>query len=1695
MKPLVLLYFTLALCLQSFGQIEKVETFKIGTKIDFYIGQCGNNIPEAQGKLTFCDRAGNLGVVKESLGLNDRGTLAMIPNFYDDTEVYLTRNGISMYKSDGSWENIPNLAFSNPLLESYNNTGTVQGGVLLPDGKLMMHVNQVGQFIHIYDMVTKELTLSPITQTIAPNFPAVRNITYDPVTGEVYGFMVSGSNRYLYKYAGGSFTLLSDSLSLIEVFTSLNVTTTLIKEGIFYVGGPNGLFTIDLDNPSTITKYDHTETDLLPFNRVNDFEIADDGMIWLAQQATNNNAGGITKFDIINETYELYTQENPGSSTVDILPQRIALNPNGLVHLSISNYGAVADLDFTGGTPTWSFITNADFTPLGVPITYTPNEVYVIDGKVFYTTNDFSTGTTNNFEVVIRDGDIWTGRNDNAPSNLSYRMLRRFSDAQPTDDGGSWWLNQFDNEVVRIDQEGTFTSEIRYNVPGSQGAVDIDQNIVGAFALQGQGSKARKIIPPTLYDYASENNGGNSNVLQYNDQIWVFNPSFAIVEIYIDNTLIQTYNLDPAISLSSYFRSTIDRDGIFWSVKTISGNVPSLLRFDSTTEALTEIVLTSTFSTTVGAYPSPDGGIWLVSSTSAIYYKDGIEYEFSNALVSNVPFRDAKVDANGKLYIFTDGAAINLLTIEDPTNANPITETFNLAENAGLLPSEEFNVTSQLLIDANGDYWINGSRGLYKFIDDDTTPFYKTRGTTTGIISGRLYADINENGGYDVGEEATGQSVAIEVNGTVINVITNGEGIYRFFAQEENTIHTVTITALDDDFYSLNRSQDISVTTLDQDYENNDFVLQIKNYNSLLFKTGDRLGLWGFSRAGFENTFTTAISNMSFTKTFNELQATYLFENTNGGELPEILNVTFTKLDANGIVLLHKYIAINPKNNRWRVTGLSSNAFTSEEITLGFTPSEELGKRRVAFTIPAIAPRDTWIVEIETDLFDPVQTGVKIVHTFESVSSPDFEEGPEGPPPGGDVYIIYPEEQRDYGFVPLPSEDLNSPYIDPSQPAPEGTFIDPSEVYFPASNESTIFSAFDPNDKLVAGGNALEINETDIARKWLTYTIRFENTGNFSAKDVYILDELEENIIPDSFTLLETSDDVVVDFLPSGENVSSILRFSFNNIFLPFDDENNDGWVKFRVRVKEDIAENTLVENTAAIYFDQNPPIITNTIQNLFRSLEVPEDTEAPNMVCKNITVFLNENGQATIVAGDVDDDSTDNEGIVNLELDITSFDCSNLGENEVVLTGTDAAGNSASCTALVTIEDEFPPEVLCRDPFSISLDENGVATITVDDIDNGSTDNCDIESIEIDVTSFDCSNVGENSVTLTVTDTAGFTVSCTTIVTVVDDILPVAICQDVTLSLDINGEATLSVEDINNGSFDNCSSVGLDLSNFAYTCDDLGTNAVTLFVTDASGNQSTCEATVTVIDEMPPTAVCEEITVELEENGLATITPFDIDLNDSIDNCSEITKTLSVDTFTCDDLGINEITLITTDASGNSNSCIAMVTVVDTITPEIEVTSVPEDQTIQVDETTMSYTMDDFTTGLIVTDNCDTTITQDPAIGTELMTGVYTVTFTVTDESGNTTTESFILSVDEALGLGENEQLSILIYPNPVQDILTIQSEVPLVSAQLYDMLGRLVRLQRSGGSIDMSDLPQAMYLLKVSSEKSTQTFQIIKR
>ncbi|MDY0781025.1 gliding motility-associated C-terminal domain-containing protein, partial [Tenacibaculum sp. IB213877] len=252
--------------------------------------------------------------------------------------------------------------------------------------------------------------------------------------------------------------------------------------------------------------------------------------------------------------------------------------------------------------------------------------------------------------------------------------------------------------------------------------------------------------------------------------------------------------------------------------------------------------------------------------------------------------------------------------------------------------------------------------------------------------------------------------------------------------------------------------------------------------------------------------------------------------------------------------------------------------------------------------------------------------------------------------------------------------------------------------------------------------------------------------------------------------------------------------------------------------------------------------------------------------------------GNATLTVSDINNGSTDNCGIASMSIDKTSFDCATIGDNLVTLTVTDNNGNSATNTTTVTIEDTIAPVVNCVAPFSIQLDATGNASVTVNDINNGSTDNCGIASMSIDKTSFDCATIGDNIVTLTVTDNNGNSATNTTTVTIEDTIAPIVITQDLSIELTSNQTILITTQDIDDGSFDACGIAAMSLDISSFEAPTLGDHTVVLTVIDNSGNSSSEAAIVTFTSS------------DLDADGIADIFDDDIDgdgVANEVDNCS----------------------------------------------------------------------------------------------------------------------------------------------------------------------------------------------------------------
>jgi uncharacterized repeat protein (TIGR01451 family) len=161
-----------------------------------------------------------------------------------------------------------------------------------------------------------------------------------------------------------------------------------------------------------------------------------------------------------------------------------------------------------------------------------------------------------------------------------------------------------------------------------------------------------------------------------------------------------------------------------------------------------------------------------------------------------------------------------------------------------------------------------------------------------------------------------------------------------------------------------------------------------------------------------------------------------------------------------------------------------------------------------------------------------------------------------------------------------------------------------------AHGERILYSSFTSND-------------------YLTYTIRFENTGTASAINVRINDVLDSKLDETTVRTLSSSHSYILD------RVGNTLNWKFDNIMLPVSVANTTtgkGYVTFQVKPKPGYALGDIIPNTGAIYFDYNPAIITNTFNTEFvAQLTADEFSNTnlavyPNPANEVITIQLNSN-------------------------------------------------------------------------------------------------------------------------------------------------------------------------------------------------------------------------------------------------------------------------------------------------------------------------------------------------------------------------------------------------------------------------------------------------------------------------------------
>ncbi|MCS6819225.1 MAG: PKD domain-containing protein [Chitinophagales bacterium] len=207
------------------------------------------------------------------------------------------------------------------------------------------------------------------------------------------------------------------------------------------------------------------------------------------------------------------------------------------------------------------------------------------------------------------------------------------------------------------------------------------------------------------------------------------------------------------------------------------------------------------------------------------------------------------------------------------------------------------------------------------------------------------------------------------------------------------------------------------------------------------------------------------------------------------------------------------------------------------------------------------------------------------------------------------------------------------------------------------TTHQTVVGSYDPNDKHVSPEGNIPNNEQE-----LVYTIRFQNTGTAPAVNVVIHDTLHPQLNWNTFRVKSFSHSCNV------VREGAFVSFVFNNIMLPDSNTNepeSHGYVSYAIKAKPNLPNGTLITNRAAIYFDFNEPVITNTtINRIFIPLNItdvngrqPTIIVAPNPFREHINILIKDEIKEAVniiirdVTGRVIHESVSHSSLTRIEL------------------------------------------------------------------------------------------------------------------------------------------------------------------------------------------------------------------------------------------------------------------------------------------------------------------------------------------------------------------------------------------------------------------------------------------------------------
>src|SRR5437763_1956908 len=355
------------------------------------------------------------------------------------------------------------------------------------------------------------------------------------------------------------------------------------------------------------------------------------------------------------------------------------------------------------------------------------------------------------------------------------------------------------------------------------------------------------------------------------------------------------------------------------------------------------------------------------------------------------------------------------------------------------------------------------------------------------------------------------------------------------------------------------------------------------------------------------------------------------------------------------------------------------------------------------------------------------------------------------------------------------------------------------------------------------------------------------------------------------------------------------------------------------------------------------------------------------------------------------------------------------LGVHVITVTAPDAATTRSPCTTLFRSSDDTAPTVICPAPTSVSAGTNCLAAVP--DVLGGvsASDSCSgTNGITLSQApaAGTLVGLGVHAITVTATDAATNSATCTTTFTMTDDTAPTVICPAPT-SVSAATNCLAAVPDVMGGvsASDSCSgAVGITLSQSpaAGTLVGLGVHVITVTATDAATNSATCTTTFMVNNTAVPTLICPAPTsASAGTNCLAAVPDVlgGVTASDSCSGTNGITLSQSPAAGTLVGLGVHVITVTATDAATNSATCTTTFTVTDATAPTV-ICPAPTSASAG---TNCLAAVPDVLGGVSASDSCSgtsgITLGQDPTAGTLVGLGVHVITVTASDAATNSAT------------------------------------------------------------------------------------------